>query len=77
MSTAAVEQSKLPRAIFVFFLHMVIGKINWREAGDLIINRIKDKHIILHKRHFFHYLLFWRVFLPSVGCRVGLYVDMG
>ncbi len=31
--------------VFVFYLHMGMGKIHWREEGDPIINRIKDKDI--------------------------------
>jgi hypothetical protein len=39
MSVAAVEQSKLPRAVFVFYLHMGMGKMHWREEEDPIINK--------------------------------------
>jgi hypothetical protein len=40
MLAAAAEQSKLPRAMFVFYLHMGMGEIHWRDQGDPIINRI-------------------------------------
>jgi hypothetical protein len=26
--------------LFVFYLHMGMGEINWREEGDLMINRM-------------------------------------
>ncbi len=38
MLVPAVEQSKLPRAMFVFYLHMGMGEIHWREEGDPINN---------------------------------------
>ncbi len=31
--------------VFVFYLHMGMGEINWREEGDPIINKIKDRDI--------------------------------
>ena len=43
MSAAATDQSKLPRAMLVFNLHMGMGKIHWREEGDPIMYRIKDR----------------------------------
>jgi hypothetical protein len=53
---------------------MGMGKIHWREEVDPNIIRIKDRDIFyVDKRYFFQYL-FWRMFLPSVGCRVGLRV---
>jgi hypothetical protein len=39
--------------MFLLYLHMGMGKIHWREEGDPIINRIKDRDIFLHKRYFF------------------------
>jgi hypothetical protein len=71
MSVAAAEQSKLPRAMFLLNMHMDMGKTHWREEGDPIMYRIKERDIFLCKRYFFQYLSFWHVFLPSVGCRVG------
>ncbi len=32
-------------SVFVFYLHMGIAEIHWREEGDPIINRIKDRDI--------------------------------
>jgi hypothetical protein len=49
MLAAATEQSKLPRAMFVFYLHIGMGKIHWREEGDPIINRMKHRDIFLGK----------------------------
>jgi hypothetical protein len=37
MSAAAAEKSKLPRELFVFYFHMGMGEIHWREEGDPII----------------------------------------
>jgi hypothetical protein len=48
--------------VFVFFLHMGMGKIHWREEVDPIINGIKDRDIFLHKRYFFQHLLFGACF---------------
>ncbi len=39
--------------VFVFYLHMGMGKIHLREEGDPIMNRIKDRVIFLCKRYFF------------------------
>ncbi len=57
--------------MFVFYLHMGMGKIHWREEVDPIIIRIKDRDFFLRKRYSFQYLFFLRVFLPAVGCSVG------
>jgi hypothetical protein len=70
MLAEVAEQSKLPREMFVFYLHMGMGEIHWREEGDPIINRIKDRDIF-YVRDIFSLPFFWCVFLPSVGCRVG------
>ena len=43
MLAVAAEQSKLPRAMFVFYLHMGMGKIHWREEVDPINDRITDR----------------------------------
>jgi hypothetical protein len=51
MSAAVIECSKLPRAMFLFYLHMGMGKIN----------RMKDSDIF-YVRDIFQYLLFWRIF---------------
>jgi hypothetical protein len=56
--------------VFVFYLHMGMGKIHWREEGDPIINS-KKIEIFFHVRDVFFVIFFWHVFLPSVGCRVG------
>jgi hypothetical protein len=53
MSAAATDQSKLPRAMFVFNLHMGMGEIHWREEGDPIMYRLKKRDIFLCKRYFF------------------------
>jgi hypothetical protein len=42
--------------VFVFYLHMGMGKIHWREEGDPSINRIKDRDIFLCMIYFFQYL---------------------
>jgi hypothetical protein len=49
-------------SVFVFYLHMGMGEIHWREEGDPIINRIKDRDIFLRKRYFFQYLFFGACF---------------
>ncbi len=51
----------------VFYLQMGMGKIN----------RIIDRDIFKRKRYFFSTFLLWCVFLPSVECSVGYYVDTG
>jgi len=33
--------------VFVFYLHMGIAEVHWREEGDPIINRIKDRDIFM------------------------------
>ncbi len=33
--------------VFVFFLHMGMGEIHWREEGYPIINRIKDRDFFM------------------------------
>jgi hypothetical protein len=62
MSAAAAEQSKVPRATFVFYLHMGMGKIHWSEEGDLIINRIKDRDIFYGRDIFFRTFFLAHVF---------------
>ncbi len=46
MLAMVAEQSKLPKVMFVIYLCMGMSKIHWREEGDPIINRIKDKDMI-------------------------------
>ncbi len=48
--------------VFVFYLHMGMGKIHWREEGDPIINRIKDRDLFLRKRKFFSTFFSVRIF---------------
>ncbi len=57
--------------VFVLYLHMAMSKIHWREEVDPINIRIKDIEIFFCVREIFFSTFFWRVFLPSVGCRVG------
>ncbi len=56
------EQSKLPRAMFVLYLHMGMGKIHWREEEDPIINRMKDRDIFYVRDIVFSNLFLARVF---------------
>ncbi len=45
--------------VFVFYLHMGIGEIHWREERDPIINqKKKDREIFLQKRYYFFSTLF-------------------
>jgi hypothetical protein len=39
-SSGAIKAAK---AMFVFYFHMGMGRIQWREEGDPINNRIKDR----------------------------------
>ncbi len=39
-------------SVFVFYLHMGMGEIHWKEEGDSTINRIKDRDSFLCKRYF-------------------------
>jgi hypothetical protein len=48
--------------MFVFYLHMGMGEIHWREEVDPIIIRIKDRGTFLRKRYFFQYLFFGACF---------------
>jgi hypothetical protein len=48
--------------VFVFYLHMGMGEIHWREERDPIINRIKDRDIFSGMRYFFSTFFFARVF---------------
>ncbi len=41
--------------LFVFYLHMGRGEIDWREEGDPIINRIYKIEIFFYVREFFQY----------------------
>ncbi len=38
--------------VFLFYLHMGMGEIDWREEVDPIIIRIKDRDIFLRMRFF-------------------------
>jgi hypothetical protein len=49
--------------VFVFYLHMGMGEIHWREEVDPINNRIKDRDFFLRKRYIFFITFFFaRVF---------------
>ncbi len=48
--------------MFVFYLHMGMGKNHWREEVDPNIIRIKDRDIFLRRRYFFSTLFLARVF---------------
>ncbi len=39
--------------VFVFYLHMGMGEIHWREEVDFTVIRIKDRDIFLRKRYYF------------------------
>jgi hypothetical protein len=57
--------------VFVFYLHMSMGEIHWREEVDPNISRIKDRDIFYVRDIIISVPFFWHVFLPFVGCRVG------
>ncbi len=57
--------------MFVFYLHMSMGEIHWREEVDPNISRIKDRDIFYVRDIIISVPFFWHVFLPFVGCRVG------
>jgi hypothetical protein len=57
--------------LFVIYLHMGMGKINWREEGDLTINRIYKIENLFYVGDSFSVPFFWRMFFPIVGCRLG------
>jgi hypothetical protein len=62
MSVAAAEQSKLPRAMFLFNMRMDMGEINWREEGDPIMYRIKKRDIFYVRDILFSTFLFGMCF---------------
>ncbi len=48
--------------VFVFYLHMGMGKIHWREDGDPTINRIKYRDIFYVRDIFFSTFFLARIF---------------
>ncbi len=48
--------------VLVFYLHMGMGEIHWREEVDPINNRIQDEIFFLCKRYFFGTFFLARVF---------------
>jgi hypothetical protein len=57
--------------VIVFYLHMGMGEIHWREEVDPSNNRIKDRDVFYIRDIFFSVPFFWCVFLPNVGSNVG------
>ncbi len=57
--------------LFVFYLHLGMVEIHWREDGDPMINRICKIEICFYVRDIISVPFFWHVFFPIVGCRVG------
>jgi hypothetical protein len=50
----ATDEGGRCSGVFVFYLHMGMGEIHWREEVDPIIIRLKDRDIIfLCKRYFY------------------------